>query len=173
MRKELLKGVREELNKLLSARCGFFKRTTKYREAGRPDVYVWIAAPELTFFVYLLPNPKSYKDSFMIELGWSKGGPPPPDVWRNKESKDQLDRQWEGRIRLPNLWREQWRSALEPWWELGQSLGAEDPEQFYSEEETRRRSARIPAVVTDVVDSIERYAIPFFQRIARERGILE
>lgn len=172
MRKELLKGVREELNKLLPARCGFFKRSIRYREPGRPDVYVWNAAPELSFFVYLLPNPKSYKDSFMIELGWSKGGPPPLDVWRNKE-KEHLDPQWEGRIRMPKLWREQWRSALEPWWELGESLGAEDPEQFYSEAETQRRSARIPAVVTDVVNRIERYAVPFFQRIARERGLLE
>jgi hypothetical protein len=28
-------------------------------------------------------------------------------------------------IRLPGLWREQWRSGLEPWWELGRGVSVD------------------------------------------------
>jgi hypothetical protein len=104
----------------------------------------------------------------MIELGWSGGDYPEQAPMQNKY---RLDTQSDGRIRLPSFWREQWPSALEPWWELGYSLGFDNPDEFYSKEETLRRTAYAPKAVMDAVEKVEKYAVPFFKTIASERGV--
>lgn len=167
MRKQVLRSLREIFKHELES-DGTFSKISNGSESAGADVYVWHFSRDLNFFVYLLPNPKSYRDSFMVELAWSSSEfPKNAALQKNKELKSFSD----GRIRLPVLWREQWASAVEPWWELGDSLSAESSEEFYSEEETRRRLARVPESVTNVLEKIKKYALPFFERIASEREL--
>lgn len=164
MRKEVLRAVRETFRRKIE-NGGRFQHAED-RGAHGSDIYVWKLSDDLNCFVYLLPSPKSYQDAFVIELGWS-GSPSFPATSR-LQNKSRLDFQSDGRIRLPGLWREQWKSALEPWWELGRGpsvLG----DAFYSEEETLRRVARVPEAVADAIDKLEKYGIPFLHRVAEER----
>jgi len=164
MRKELVRAVRETFRQAIERGRRF--TYTKERGAAGSDIYVWRYSANLNFFLYLLPSPKSYHDRFMIELAWSNGTSFPERA--PLQNKQRLDLESDGRIRLPSLWREQWKSALEPWWELGPSA-VNSGEAFDTEEEIGRRLARVPAVVSDVVEKLGEYGIPFFQRIAEER----
>ena len=167
MRKQVLRSLREVFRRELEGGGKFFKISNGSESTGA-DAYVWHFSRDLNFFIYLLPNPKSYRDSFMVELAWSSGEfPKNAPLQHNQELHGVSD----GRIRLPVLWREQWASALEPWWEIGSSLSAESSEEFYSAEETRRRLARVPESVTDALGKIREYALPFFERIASEREL--
>jgi hypothetical protein len=166
MRKEVLRRLREEFKQKIEA-DGDFLHATENGGAPGSDLYIWKFSPELTFFVYLLPNPKSYHDAFMVELGWTSGTQFPRQA--PMQNKQRLDLRVDGRIRLPSLWREQWRSALEPWWETGHSLASDIGDEFYTEKETLRRVAAVPELVEDAIKKIEEYGIPFFQRIAAER----
>jgi hypothetical protein len=165
MRKEVLRAVRENFRRTIES-GGRFRRAEDRGDPGS-DIYVWKFSDDLNCFVYLLPNPKSYKDAFMIELGWSSG-PSFPATTR-LQNKSRLDFQSDGRIRLPSLWREQWKSALEPWWELGRRLSMDFGDAFDSEEETLSRVARVPEAVADAINKLEEYGIPFFHRVAQER----
>ena len=104
----------------------------------------------------------------MIELGWSSG--PSFPAMARLQNKSRLDFQSDGRIRLPSLWREQWKSALEPWWELGRGPSALG-DAFYSEEETLRRVARVPEAVADAIDKLEKYGIPFLCRVVDVKAL--
>jgi hypothetical protein len=166
MRKQVLRLLREHFKRELES-GGKFLLATEKRGSADSDVYVWKLSEDLTFFVYLLPNPKSYRDTFMVELGWSKG----PSFPRHEPltNKQRLDVLHDGRIRLPSLWRDQWKSALEPWWEAGSSISASTREDFYAEEETVRRVAEVPRLVADAMDKLQEHGIPLFQRIVAER----
>jgi hypothetical protein len=167
MRKQVLRSVREGFRRELVS-DGKFSKLMNSLESTGADVYVWRFSRDLSFFVYLLPNPKSYHDSFMVELAWSSGEFPKNAALQHDQELNCVS---DGRIRLPVLWREQWASAVEPWWELGSPLSAESSEEFYSEEETRRRLARVPETVTDALAKIKQYALPFFERIVSEREL--
>lgn len=166
MRKMVLRSLREEFKKQIKSRFSMFSPAELKQRAAGADLYVWKFSENLNFFVYLLPNPKSYHDTFMIELGWSGAGAYP--VGAPLQNKQRLDLRSDGRIRLPSLWREQWRSGLEPWWAAGESLGADTGDEFYGEEETLRRVSRVPQLTADAVGKIEQYGIPFFQKIVAE-----
>lgn len=166
MRKQVLRRLREEFKQKIEAGGKFLHSADIGRTPGS-DLYIWKCSSELNFFVYLLPNPKSYRDSFMVELGWSSGVLFPRNA--PMQNTQRLDLCVDGRIRLPSLWREHWASALEPWWETGHSLAADMGEEFYSDEETLRRVAKVPELVADALAKIEKYGIPFFHRIASER----
>ena len=164
MRKEAVRALRAEFRRSIETTGQF--RLTKEHGAPGSDIYVASLAPNIYGFVELVPNPKSYTDSFMIELAW--GSKPEFPTRAPLQHKRQLNVGVDGRIRLPNLWREDWASALEPWWELGPGL-LELGDAFDSEEETRRRVANVPDAVADAVDRLRRYGMPFFQRVASER----
>lgn len=165
MRKEVLRAVRENFRQKIES-GGRFRRSEDRGDPGS-DIYVWKFSDDLNCFVCLLPNPKSYKDTFMVELGWSNR--PSFPATARLQIRSQLDFQSDGRIRLPSLWREQWNSALEPWWELGRGLSMDFGTVFDSEEETLRRVAKVPEAVADAIDKLEKYGIPFFHRVAEER----
>ena len=164
MRKEVLRAIRESFRRKIESGGRF--RHAADRGAPGSDIYVWKFADDLSCFVYLLPSSKSYRDEFIVELGWSSG--PSFPATAKLQTRSRVDFQSDGRIRLPSLWREQWKSALEPWWELGRGpsvLG----DAFYSEEETLRRVTGVPEVVADAIDKLEKYGIPFLHRVAEER----
>ena len=165
MRKEVLRAVRESFRQKIES-GGRFRRAEDRGSPGS-DIYVWKFSNDLNCFVYLLPSSKSYQDEFMVELGWSSG--PSFPATARLQNKHRLDFQSDGRIRLPGLWREQWKSALEPWWKLGRGLSVDLGDAFYSEEETLLRVAKVPEAVADVMDRLEKYGIPFFHRVAEER----
>ena len=164
MRKELIRAVRATFRQAIESGGRF--EYTKERGAAGSDIYIWRFSADLNFFLYLLPSLKSYHDRFIIELGWSTGHAFPAKA--ALQNKQRLDLKSDGRIRLPSLWREKWKSAVEPWWKLGDSL-VESGDAFDSEDETRRRLAQVPEVVSEVVDKLGEYGMPFFQRIAEER----
>jgi hypothetical protein len=164
MRKEVLRAIRERFRRKIESDGRF--RHAEDRGAAGSDIYVCKFSDDLNCFVYLLPSSKSYRDEFMVELGWSSS--PSFPATARLQTKSHLDFQSDGRIRLPSLWREQWKSALQPWWELGPGpsvLG----DAFYSEEETLLRVARVPEAVADAIDKLEKYGIPFLHRVAEER----
>lgn len=166
MRKQVLRRLREEFKRKIEA-SGKFLHSADNGGAAGSDLYIWKFSPELNFFVYLLPNPKSYRDTFMVELGWSSGTLFPRSA--PMQNKQRLDLCADGRIRLPSLWREQWASALEPWWETGHSLAADTGGEFYAEEETKRRVAKVPELVADAIQKLQKYGMPLFERVAAER----
>jgi hypothetical protein len=165
MRKEVLRAVRESFRRKIESGGRF--RHGDDRGAPGSDIYVWKFSDDLNCFVYLLPSSKSYQDAFIVELGWSSG--PSFPATARLQNKSRLDFQSDGRLRLPSLWREQWKSALEPWWELGRGLSVDLGNSFYSEEETLRRVAKVPEAVADAIDKLEKYGIPFLHRVAEER----
>jgi hypothetical protein len=165
MRKEVLRAVRSDFRRKIESGDKF--RHTGDRGSPGSDIYVWEFSDDLNCFVYLLPSPKSYQDAFIIELGWSSGLSFPAKA--RLQNKNRLDFHADGRIRLPSLWREQWKSALEPWWELGLGLSVELGDAFYSKEETLLRVARVPEAVTDAINKLDAYGIPFLHRVAEER----
>ncbi len=167
MRKEVLRSLRECFKRELE-KGGKFSKTPNSSGSAGADLYVWRFSRDLNFFVYLLPNPKSYRDSFMIEIAWSSGEFPRKDALQDSRGLNGLS---DGRVRLPVLWRERWESAVEPWWKLGGSVSLGSTEEFYSEEETRRRLARVPERVADALEKINQYALPLFERIASERQL--
>lgn len=148
-------------------RCDRFVPVTEYKGLSAADLYMWHVTNDLRCFVLLLPNPKSHRDSFMIELAWSSSGFPENAPLQRSQ---RLDTVGDGRLRLPQLWREKWSSALEAWWEFGDSLTLNNSEQFYSDEETQRRVKAIPALAEDAVTKITEYALPLFQRISAARA---
>lgn len=162
----MLRRLREEFKQKIEAGGKFIQSADTGGTLGS-DLYIWKFSPQLNFFVYLFPNPKSYRDAFMVELGWGSGHLFPRKV--PMQNKQRLNLHVDGRLRLPSLWREQWKSILEPWWETGRSLAADTGDEFYSEEETLRRVAMVPELVADVIEKIEKYGTPFFQKIASER----
>lgn len=164
MRKEAVRALRAEFRRSIET-VGQFRLTKEHATPGS-DIYAAPLAPNLYAFVELVRNSKSYKDSFMIELAWSSR--PECPTRAPLQHKRQLNLGVDGRIRLPSLWREEWASALEPWWELGPSL-VKTGDAFDSEEETRRRVAEVPRVVADAIDRLRRYGMPFFQRVVNER----
>jgi hypothetical protein len=166
MRKQVLRVLRENFKRELES-GGKFLQAAENRGSAGSDLYMYKFSPDLNFFVYLLPNPKSYHDTFMVELGWSSEALFPSHA--PLQNKQRLSLRSDGRIRLPSLWREHWTSAIEPWWECGCSLAADTGNEFYTEEETRRRVARVPALVADAMEKLRQYGVPFFERIAAER----
>jgi hypothetical protein len=169
MRKQVLRLLRENFKRELES-GGKFLQSAEHRGSPGSDLYVWKFSQGLNFFVYLLPNPKSYHDAFMIELGWSSGVLFPSHA--PLQNKQRLDLRSEGRVRLPSLWREQWTSAVEPWWEVGRSLAADTGEEFYTEEETARRVAKVPELVADAIEKLQTYGTPLFNKIAAERDVI-
>ena len=167
MRTQALKLLRQEFRRLLLNRCHMFRYDAAYRGSPGADLYLWQISSNLNCFIHLLPNPKSYRDSFMVELAWSGGEYPIQAPLQNMRKLNVLS---DGRVRLPDLWREQWPSAVEPWWELGSSLTATNEGTFYTDEETARRVDAVPKGALDAVDKIEKYAIPLFHKIAAERA---
>ena len=72
MRKEVLKELRKRFAAEIRERCNTFVLVAGYRGLQGSDLFVWHFAVDLKFYILLLPNPKSYRDSFMIELTWSE-----------------------------------------------------------------------------------------------------
>ena len=159
----------------METRSHGFRSDKKQKTDGGSIIYSRTVASDLVLFIRVMPNPKAYRDSFMIELGWSGD---PSAQCLSLRHQPRINASVDGCMRLPDLWREEWLSKLQPWWEIGPRLAATDPEVFFaeaersdSEEEVQRRVEMVPAVVADAVDRIERFGIPFLERVARERGI--
>lgn len=147
-------------------RQGRFRFAPDSSRLTQSDVYVWAVTADVNAFVQLVPTSKATRDEFMIELAWGKDGVYP--MRSELQNKQRLDVTIDARIRLPSLWREQWRSALEPWWQLGPSA-VRTGDEFYTDDEIDRRLARISALVEDVAVRLDAYGIPLFERVAASR----
>lgn len=167
MRKELIRKTREHFKGLLTSELEGFSHASAASAAPGSDLYAKKIADDLALFIRLVPNPKPYRDSFMIELGWSRSkfptGARVTDKWN-------IDPMQDAALRLPVLWREQWSSPLEPWWEIGAALSLETSQEHYSGAETERRLTLLPSLVKDAVEKVRQYAIPLFRTIAAARG---
>lgn len=166
MRRELVRALRQRFRSDLESQTKFVKIAAD-AYAPDSDVYRWTLSKNLNGFVRLVWSSKAYRDEFMIELAWSAGPsyPPPAPI----EKQRGLDPRNDGRIRLPDLWRDRWSSALQLWWELGPRLGADTGDEFYADEETQRRVARVPEVVADAIQKLEEFGIPFLLGLAAKR----
>lgn len=167
MRKDLLRETRRQFQSILKTELGDFRPLADAGLGPGTDLYVRRLASDLSVFISLVPNQKAYRDSFMIELGWGNSDRPKSVRFANKAS---INFQEDGTVRLPVLWREQWDSALEPWWEIGGSLSLGNLGEYYSEAEIQRRFSAIPGTVRDAVAKIRTYALPLFRTIATSRG---
>ena len=98
MRNQVLRRLREEFKQKIEA-GGKFLHSVDNGDTPGSDLYIWKFSPELNFFVYLLPNPKSYHDTFMVELGWSSRRKFPRQA--PMQNKQRLNLRADGRIRLP------------------------------------------------------------------------
>ena len=159
MRKEILREVRKQFCQRLMTRVPEFRAQSGV--VPGMDLYKWEMTPKKSVFIALIPNSKPYHDSFMIEIAWSSGEFPET---ASLQHQNRISTGVSGRLRLPQLWRENWRGAIEPWWEAGESLTLQNSDRYHSDEETQRRIAMVPSIVDDAVSKIVRYAIPFFKQ---------
>jgi hypothetical protein len=152
MRKEARKAVYREFTKALSGLCPMFAHAGE-QDAFSDYIYHWRFCDDLTFFLCLHLSPKSYKDCFMVECAWTNGIAPPvlcqwyPELREPDFLKD-------GRFRLPQLWRNEWDSKVEPWWDVS------GPFEQKAKEESE-----------DAVRKVHDYALPVFLKIAALRGL--
>ncbi len=141
-------------------------------------LYKWEFGQDLNFYVSLQLSVKMYQDSFTVELACSKAEFPSNQLALGP--KDVRD--GSVRFRLPELYREEWRSTLrqQPWWWIGPKV---TPKEVTSRAVARASSGALPEKdeglmpidqalplvepqVQDAVDRIKRFGVPFFQRFA-------
>lgn len=144
-------------------------------------LYVWKVAEGLRCYIYLGVSQKSYRDSFTVELACSTSDFP----FTHAALGTSPQKDGSVRFRLPQLYREEWRSktAWEPQWWIG-------PPPI-SQEITSKAVARavagklrltdegipieqalhlVEAQVRDAIDRIQRFGIPFFVQFTNDRS---
>jgi hypothetical protein len=184
MRKKLAVETRREFERLMQQRQPQFRRI--HVDGYPPDcpIFEW-RATDISFYVGLTMSPG---DAFSAAGAWSQKGRFPfrlaPVMFpRDMPDEDIVrDEPVEGEFafQLNWLWGKpepyQWQLSLrDPIAEFGQMLHETDDarlDQLKIPEEAPLEECRaqIRTVVEDVVDKIERYAIPYFHEIAAIHG---
>jgi hypothetical protein len=86
----------------------------------RSIIYVWELKDDFCFFLELLPSPKTWEHSFIVELAWNTSREYPRVAmgkWMGGMKSPENSPY--GLFRLPVLYKDKWESKTEPWWWLG------------------------------------------------------
>jgi hypothetical protein len=182
MRTQLAKAVRQGFSGKMQQELPQFVKVESKASAPGGLLYKWEFGPGLNFYVCLQLSVKMYQDSFTVELACSKSEFPSNQLALGPNDV----RNGSVRFRLPELYREEWRSTLrqQPWWWIGPKV---TPQEVTSRAVTRASSATLPEKdeglipidqalplvepqVQDAVDRIKRFGVPFFQKCAEAKA---
>ena len=169
MRKQIAKVLREAFESKVRERLPGF-RPEKVRIGSRTEtVFGRRCDANLFFFILLVLDPK--RDWFTVESGWSNNGKFPAD-----ELPDIPTEKTCGRaamlFRVPFLW-----AKKDEWWELAPEWSDEDWDEWLfndkerPDEPTEVVLAKVPPVVDEVIDKIQKHLIPFFRRVSARHGV--
>ena len=178
MRKELSKAVRTEFTAAMARRLPQFTPVTIKSRYAWPGsrIFRWVSDPSLHFFVELFFDPKG-DDSFGVEVGWSRLGrypelPARPGI-RDDGSKVE---HW---VRLSFL-----ESNIGGMWSLEDpdgSPGASGRGMAISSRllaglpplPVEQALQRVGPRVTDAVEKLINYALPYFEQVSRKKSSQE
>jgi hypothetical protein len=177
MRKEIGEAVRKRFNARMKEALPQFRELKSAGLTGIASgsrVYCCQAAPELSFFLILVPSVMDL-DRFTLEGAWSKDGRVPS---RLGFLTDQPDGSL--RFRIPSLWEV---PHGDYWWELTEtrSTNAMTSEEFEDwlrnqeqvlKERIEEGLRRIPGCVDEAIERIVKYALPYFDGVAKAQGYL-
>lgn len=163
MRRELAKKVRGTFDELIRRRLPMFKRCAA---AGMPPgdrVYSWAASDELAFFIALLLHHQN--DAFTLEIAYNTTDNWPSDIFMLSAEDPPQD--GAARFRLSRLVPGQERH--DHWWWLVAKPNPADFATFMNEEPIARASERVERCVSEAVDQLDAYALPYFQELRQGR----
>ena len=169
MRKEYSKEVKSEFEaQLWGAYPQFRNEKWQPSMARNSSLYRFEVNEHLNFFIKLIPH-RTFHD-FTVEVGWSENEIVPPGRALAKPYEPQDINGAVVRLcifYLPNS---------DPWWEVEPKPSTKQilrqwKERDLAESDPNDYLPRVPAVIADAVAKIKMYAIPYFIRIATERGV--
>ena len=193
MNGKLRKAVVRQFSARLKEELPQFIRTPAPAVADGSVVYWWELKKDFWFFLELLPNPKSWEQCFMIEIGWNTSCAYPKAAvgrWHDKPPETSPY----GYLRLPSLYKEEWESGLQPWWYLGacspyltraEKAALRVVNEGLSQEERRKalhlaleqkriqsdvpldvRLGDVEFRVRDAIEKLKKYGLPYLKSVA-------
>ena len=180
MRKELGKAVREQFARRIAEELPEFEavplkeysRAPWNMPASGSRVFRKPHGDDLYFFVVLSQSVKA-KDWFMIDVGWNIS-PEYPGSFHRKERHEEALALDSYSVRLPDLFRSEWKSSWQPWWTLGPQYTVQE----MTEQLTRGEFGPPPLeqCMPDVSPQVEHaiqhlrdFALPYFERVAASK----
>ncbi len=135
-----------------------------------PDMFLF-KCPPVTFFVYLsIPEDK---DAFTLEIASNKAEDYPwaemPGLLKDAELAAEKD-VW--RFRISTLWG----AVREQWWWLGPEpdrtsiINRIRTKPILEMQDLEQKAADIEPKLRDAVEKVCKYAVPFFERSAKQHG---
>ncbi len=189
MRKALGNAVRKEFGKKLTNRLPQFHLLPGEHLYPGDRLYCWKKEAHLSFYIRLVVDPKGMRETFTLEIGWSRNDQPP--VHQSINYRDDLGRD-SAYFRLSSFW-----SSIDPWWELSHDASFENIlgelqktsetesgllERIANDPDFKMRShlaigndepieaivPKIPAIIDDAVGKLQEFAIPFFEGFEKQ-----
>ena len=154
MRREMSQAVRKEFASQLDRRLPHFARDQASNVPPEVVQYVWGSANKQLLFYVCLQFHRIW-DRFTIELAWSSQGRY-PGYAPPAEPEDEAPT-GEMRFRLSRLWA----SSEDVWWEPLPGGWANKKELH----------ARIEPVVSDAMEKLVTYGVPYMERVTEQRGL--
>ena len=175
MRKEIGEAVRKRFNARMKETLPQFR---EFKSAGATGivsgsrVYCCQAAPDLFFFLILVPSVKDL-DRFTLEGAWSKDRRVPSRLGSLSDVPDESLR-----FRLPSLWNV---PHGDYWWELTETrhthtMTSEEFDDWLRNQEQVLKERieeglqRARGCVDDAIEQIIDYGLPFFDGVAKTQG---
>ena len=166
MRTALAKAVREEFASKILELFPTLKRT-RNPELVKGDVtYRLEVDGKLSFYIMLLIGDNH--DEFTVEIGWAEGQGHAKHFLISPEKSFERSG---SRCRLCKLW-----TKKDDWWLLTPRKTAEEmvrdikEGRFFDDPPIEEAMSKVVPQVADAVSKIEKYAVPFFERIAVKYG---
>jgi hypothetical protein len=166
MRSALAKEVRQEFSSKILELYQWLKRITKHELTKKDLVFQWDVAAKLRVYIMLLLSHN--EDEFTIEIAWSEK-PSFPVAYA--ASPDEKPYRGGTRFRLCKFW-----TKNEDWWALAPRESLEEmvdkmqQGKFFDEFPIEEAMEQIKPQVADAITRIQKYAIPYFKKIATQHG---
>ena len=173
MRKAIGRTLRGKFERQLLERLPWFQPFPFKDNPLGERAYCCRPADDLAFYIVLRPHPR--QETFSIEIGWSDGRPwpLPHEWWVDADAPVDGVGGWLG---LGALWGAP--NGLHEW-QLSEHMPLDfvltaSPEEFVArlvdDEYVQTGVANVSAAVQDAVARVVDHALPYFRRIASERG---
>lgn len=157
MRSKIGKTLRKEFDlRLRNTFPQFSEDKSSVKPPGCRD-YVWKLKNQLSAFISLICSPKG--DSFTIDIAWTTNDKYPDRAITYPEDSPQ---DGNSRFRLSQMYG----SKRDYWWQLSKEMSIDDDFFTFEEEPVEVALSRIDPALDDVFDKIEKYVMPYFDRLS-------
>ena len=165
MRNALGKRARKRFDERMREDLPQFQKIAPGHDLQGDLLYGWAVAPDLHLFVLLQIDQKW--DRFYVELGWSRKGRWPVNVWTNRPSDEPAD--GELTFRLPWLFDPNARLSLG--WEIDPAPGLDNiVEALLNPPPVEQLFERADELVDDAIGHLAQEGMAYFLGIATELG---